>query len=159
MQVVMKELFSLLSHQNQSIAFMTLSFWKTFVKEPVNIEDGQFVRSYFGLLPQLLSKLPDNHDFVIHEFDSYEEYEFFFFQRRADVLSILKQVTVTNDEVTFDCCLQCLEQLLTNLKSNGDKSKQEKKEWEIMAVILESVTVKLPSPSKVRALFRKHERN
>ena len=148
MAVLMKENFDLLSHANQSISFTTLSFWKTFTKEPLNVEDGQFIRSYFRILPQLLYKLPDDHDFVINEFDSYEEYETFFFQKRADVLAILRQLTLTKDEVTFDCCLHLLEQLMTNLKSHQNK-KQRRKDWEIMACIFESVTIKLPSPGKV----------
>lgn len=149
--IMIKELFALLSHPNHSLSLVTIPFWKNFAKDPGNLSGSrgdEFVRQYFSLLSLLLKRLPQDHDFVVHEFDSFEDYETFFFRGKTDVLDILRHVTESKDQVSFDCCLQLLNLLFSNLKSTVNP-KDCRRDWEVMAWILDAVSNRVPDPEKV----------
>ena len=146
-----KELFALLSHPNQSLSFSTIEFWKAFLKAPdiPSVAAEDFSRQYFSLLPSLLTKLPQDHDFVLHEFDSFEEYESFFHKEKVELVNILRLMTEIKDELTFDCSLQLLHHLLSTRNLSSSRLEKSTKDWDIMVFILDAVCSRLPNPKKV----------
>lgn len=160
----MQELLVMFSHRNQSVSFLLIDFWKEFMRlslkesSPTSTDVSAsksaihvVLRHLFGLISQHLMKLPREHDFVIHDFDCYEDYESFFKRNRAELLELLRQMTLLNDVVMVECAFHLLQQLLDSDDAKGNFSQRDSRiqQWEAMGTILDCICNRLPSPEKV----------
>lgn len=135
----------ILSHPNHSITSIALQFWREFVKSSkINnlVFDEQFVNSVIGTIPSKLIKKQFIISEMYLEFDDVEDYEAFYFKYRADILELLRNLTLRNETVCFKYIMNLLQTTLINHCNSST-------EWEILATLLDATLRKLTKTNQV----------
>lgn len=105
-------------------------------------EMHSMMRELFMTVPDQLVKADPAHVFVIHEFDSYGDYELFYIRFKEDLTNLLRLMTSIDASLTAQCMLQFLDHV--NSATAAPLSK-----WESAVLVLDCVCNKLPQTQEV----------
>ena len=110
-------------------------------------------------LPRSIVKCDVNHEYITFAFDSSSEYEENFYPRfKNELMEILRLITAAFESLVIEFIIQLFTSLQTELMTQLQVQSQQIDQtsvkfnfsnWDILAVILDAVCVKLSNPSKV----------
>lgn len=176
-EAILTELLAIVTHPCQSLSYMSFEFWKDFWKEKSSLfqndEDGNpvipelpatIVESLRMMAQTILSSFPRqivkcdlNNEYITFAFDSSVEYEETFYPKfKTELLEILRLITVSFESLVMDFTIQLFTSLqnesIAQIQLHHQQVDQDAKynfsNWDILAIILDSVCVKLANPGK-----------
>lgn len=129
----------------------------------------ELAKSILLQLPKEIVKCNAKHEYIIYAFAETSEYEENFYPRfKTDLLEILKWITVAFESLVVEFIIGLFTQLknesINQLQLLSQQQQQQQfdhgamvkfsfSNWDILAVILDSVCSKISNPSKVIGVF------
>lgn len=132
------QMLLIFEHPDPMIHSLPVNFFKESFKR--RVISAEVALSLFRSVPSKMIKASEDDIFVRCEFDTFQDYEQFFYRTRAEVLDLLRLLAANEDEVMFACTSQMLESFLGGLDTN----------WEPLTLIIDAVFNKIPKPEKFR---------
>ena len=104
------------------------------------------IQELFISIPGQLVKMDPAHVFVIHEFDSYGDYEAFFTRFKEDLTNLLRLMTTTDPLFTAQCMLKFVDHVSSAAVTSDAAFLSS---WESAVTVLDCVCNKLPQLQQV----------
>lgn len=135
---------------DKQIVFLFSEIIKAHEKLQMDSQEAHsFVQELFMAMTKQMVKLDPSHVFVIHDFDSYAEYELFYTRFKADLLNLLRLITTTHPQFAAECMLEFVQHVSSTATSDASCLSN----WESAATILDCVCNKLPQSQQVIRAF------
>ena len=104
------------------------------------------LRELFITVPQQLVKKPSSHAFVVHEFDSYTDYEQFFIRFKEDLTNTLRLIATVRPLLAVEWTLEFVCQVSA---TPTPEEPARLGDWESAALVLDCVCNKVPESGEV----------
>lgn len=142
-KVYLQRMYSLLQINNHIFNSFIVQFWRDILKNfdlKTSLITEQMVSDILVILPNKLIKKSWDDDLMGFEFDGNEDYEIFYYKFRAEILDLLRALTLHNQSV---CFLFASSFVIKLCVPNQPNYEPQLFEWEQAALLLDSVCNKL----------------
>lgn len=146
--LVLRTMHTILAHPNQMFSHIALQFWREFLRhsELHRLLNNEFVELLLLTCPPKLVKQEMSTLSTAFEFDGKEEYDAFYFKYRAEMLDLLRNLTLADEKTSFKCVQNIFRSALSNTASTS--------EWEVVANLLDAVCNKIKDISSVSRISK-----
>lgn len=137
-----------ISHDNLIFSSLSVQFWNIYFRNFSDFRSNHLLDIFclekiLQILPSKLVRQTYDSNKYFFELSSNEDYESFYFKYRADILDLLRQLTVIDEKICFNFSVDALSKLL----NSSDSANQV--QWEVLSQVLAAVCGKLKDPSLV----------